>query len=99
MASGYRALMALCCCISGVSPVDLAIILMCGLANLLICYLLGRGKNKVFMMVSERFVKLVNYFCGKINKRLKMRKLSMDELNRMSVDEFKQSEKVPVIVV
>ena len=28
-----------------------------------------------------------------------MRKLSMDELNRMSVDEFKQSEKVPVIVV
>jgi len=28
-----------------------------------------------------------------------MRKLSMDELNRMSVDEFKQSEKIPVIVV
>lgn len=28
-----------------------------------------------------------------------MRKLSMDELNRMSVDEFRQSEKTPVIVV
>lgn len=28
-----------------------------------------------------------------------MRKLSMDELNRMSVDEFKESEKLPVIVV
>jgi len=28
-----------------------------------------------------------------------MRKLSMDELNRKSVDEFKRSEKVPVIVV
>ena len=28
-----------------------------------------------------------------------MRKLSMDELNRMSVDEFKQSEKIPVIAV
>ena len=28
-----------------------------------------------------------------------MRKLSMDELNRMSVDEFKQSEKIPLIVV
>ena len=28
-----------------------------------------------------------------------MRKLSMDELNRKSVDEFKRSEKIPVIVV
>ncbi len=28
-----------------------------------------------------------------------MRKLSMDELGRKSVDEFKQSEKIPVIVV
>lgn len=32
------------------------------------------------------------YLCG-------MRKLEMDELNRLSVDEFKQSEKVPVVVV
>lgn len=28
-----------------------------------------------------------------------MRKLSMDELGRMTVDEFKQSEKLPIIVV
>jgi len=28
-----------------------------------------------------------------------MRKLSMDELNRLSVDEFKQTEKIPLIVV
>lgn len=28
-----------------------------------------------------------------------MRKLEMDELNRLSVDEFKQSEKIPVVVV
>lgn len=32
------------------------------------------------------------YLCG-------MRKLEMDELNRLSVDQFKQSEKVPVVVV
>jgi tRNA G18 (ribose-2'-O)-methylase SpoU len=30
---------------------------------------------------------------------LRMRKLSMDELNRKSVDEFKVSEKIPIIVV
>lgn len=30
---------------------------------------------------------------------LEMRKLSMDELNRKSVDEFKQAEKIPVVVV
>ena len=35
---------------------------------------------------------LVNYFCP-------MRKLSMDELGRKSVEEVKQSEKTPVIVV
>src|SRR3982750_4720261 len=28
-----------------------------------------------------------------------MRKLSMEELNRLTVDEFKQSEKVPIIAV
>lgn len=28
-----------------------------------------------------------------------MRKLSMDELNRKSVEEFKQSEKIPIVVV
>src|SRR5215218_5145032 len=30
---------------------------------------------------------------------MKMRKLSMEELNRKSVDEFKRSEKIPVIAV
>ena len=34
----------------------------------------------------------MNYFCA-------MRKLSMDELDRKSVEEFKQSDKIPVIVV
>ena len=28
-----------------------------------------------------------------------MRKLSMDELNRLSVEEFKQTDKIPLIVV
>src|SRR6266851_5252255 len=28
-----------------------------------------------------------------------MRKLGMDELNRLSVDEFRQSEKIPVVLV
>src|SRR4051812_3441728 len=28
-----------------------------------------------------------------------MKKLSMDELNRKSVDEFKEAEKIPIIVV
>jgi len=34
----------------------------------------------------------VNYFCV-------MRKLSMEELNRKSVEEFRQSEKLPIVVV
>ncbi len=34
----------------------------------------------------------VNYFCA-------MRKWSMDELNRKSVDEFKESAKMPIIMV
>lgn len=50
-------------------------------------------------MVWASVVKLVNYFCSKIKGRIMMRKLSMDELNRKSVDEFKRSEKKPVIVV
>ncbi len=35
---------------------------------------------------------LLYYLCG-------MRKLSMDELNRKSVDEFRESDKIPIIVV
>lgn len=34
----------------------------------------------------------MNYFCA-------MRKLSMEELNRKSVDEFRRSEKIPIVVV
>ena len=33
------------------------------------------------------------------NLPLRMRKLGMDELGRLSVDEFRQSEKMPVVVV
>jgi 23S rRNA (guanosine2251-2'-O)-methyltransferase len=42
------------------------------------------------------------YFCTKQKHLFRdngMRKLSMDELNRKSVEEFKQSQKIPVIVV
>ncbi len=42
----------------------------------------------------------VNYFCtNKFEKQLGMRKLSMEELNRKSVEEFKESAKMPVIAV
>jgi tRNA G18 (ribose-2'-O)-methylase SpoU len=41
---------------------------------------------------TESFLLFVNYFCA-------MRKLSMDELGRKSVDEFKQADKTPVVVV
>jgi 23S rRNA (guanosine2251-2'-O)-methyltransferase len=34
-----------------------------------------------------------------LNQNGKMRKLSMEELNRKSVDEFRQSEKIPVVAV
>lgn len=40
----------------------------------------------------ESFLHFVNYFCA-------MRKLSMEELGRKSVDEFKQSEKFPLVIV
>jgi 23S rRNA (guanosine2251-2'-O)-methyltransferase len=33
------------------------------------------------------------------HKQVRMRKLSMDELNRKSVDQFKESEKIPVVVI
>jgi tRNA G18 (ribose-2'-O)-methylase SpoU len=50
-------------------------------------------------MVCDAFVKDVNYFCNTIRDGRNMRKLGMEELNRKSVDEFKRSEKIPVIVV
>ncbi len=44
----------------------------------------------------RKFMNIVNYFC---NKLFYMKKLTMDELERKSIDEFKSSEKFPVIVV
>lgn len=45
-----------------------------------------------FERALEKLESPICYFCA-------MRKLSMDELNRKSVDEFKRSEKIPVVVV
>lgn len=50
------------------------------------------GKYKGFAHDPESDVHFVNYFCP-------MRKLSMAELGRKSVEEFRQSAKIPVIVV
>ena len=51
-----------------------------------------RDKYKDIDFFTESFLHFVNYFCA-------MRKLSMEELGRKSVDEFKQSEKFPIILV
>ena len=40
----------------------------------------------------------VNYFCRSFEIQA-MRKLKMEELNRKSIDEFRQSDKIPVIAV
>ena len=50
------------------------------------------NKYKGFTNFTESFLNDVNYFCA-------MRKLSMQELGRKSVEEFRQSDKFPVIVV
>jgi len=52
-------------------------------------------------MFCDVIMEYVNYFCCKKSPLgvRGMRKLSMDELNRLSVDEFKQTEKIPIIVV
>jgi 23S rRNA (guanosine2251-2'-O)-methyltransferase len=44
------------------------------------------------MAITKSYLANVNYFCA-------MRKLSMDELGRKSVQEFKRSGKTPIIVV
>lgn len=49
-------------------------------------------KYKCFAALLNCILTGVNYFCA-------MRKLSMDELGRKSVEEFRQSEKTPVMVV
>ena len=50
------------------------------------------NKYNSFTCFNKSHLLIVNYFCA-------MRKLSMEELGRKSVDEFKQSDKTPVIVV
>jgi tRNA G18 (ribose-2'-O)-methylase SpoU len=78
--------MALCCCISGVTSVFA---------------LLMAVKAKIGVEVSFRIVfyprMATPYICA--TKGVLMRKLSMEELDRKSVEEFHQSEKIPVIVV
>jgi 23S rRNA (guanosine2251-2'-O)-methyltransferase len=54
------------------------------------------NKNNGFSSIFKRIVQIVDYFCVIINK---MRKLSMDELNRKSVEEFKGSKKIPIIIL
>lgn len=49
-------------------------------------------KYKGFAAPIKRILTAVNYFCT-------MRKLSMDELGRKSVDEFRRSAKIPIVVV
>jgi 23S rRNA (guanosine2251-2'-O)-methyltransferase len=49
-------------------------------------------KYNCFAATNSRIITGVNYFCA-------MRKLSMQELGRKSVEEFKKSDKIPVIVV
>ncbi len=50
------------------------------------------NKYKCFEAFAEKHLGIVNYFCP-------MRKLSMRELGRKSVEEFKKSKKNPVIAV
>ena len=47
-------------------------------------------------MISESILLNVNYFCTIIRC---MRKLSMDELQRKSVTEFREADKIPIVIV
>jgi 23S rRNA (guanosine2251-2'-O)-methyltransferase len=53
---------------------------------------LYRSKYNLFSLTNDCILNDVNYFCA-------MRKLSMEELGRKSVEEFRKSEKIPIIVV
>jgi tRNA G18 (ribose-2'-O)-methylase SpoU len=55
-------------------------------------------KNSSFPCTRKGCVTNVNYFCGSL-EILIMRKLKMDELNRKTVHEFRQANKIPVIAV
>lgn len=52
----------------------------------------GSGKYIVFACETRSRLLIVNYFC-------RMRKLTMSELGRKSPEEFRRSEKLPIILV
>ena len=53
-----------------------------------------------FSTVINKVMRISLYLWGtKTKLRKKMRKLNITELNRMTVDEFKQAEKLPLVVV
>jgi 23S rRNA (guanosine2251-2'-O)-methyltransferase len=62
----------------------------------IVCWFIGYwlycSKYSGFTLTNDGIITDVNYFCT-------MRKLSMEELGRKSVEEFKRSEKIPIIAV
>lgn len=53
---------------------------------------MGKRLGSHFSRLTSHVSRSLPYLCG-------MRKLSMDELNRKSVDEFRGSDKIPIVVV
>ena len=51
--------------------------------------------RRTFLMIVDK-LRITIFLHQKI---CRMRKLSMDELNRKSVEDFRKSEKVPVVVI
>lgn len=91
MASGYFCLIARCCCIKGVSAVDLDMATNI-LSSLSIYIVLASFFIPIGICTSVLFVLSWVYLCA-------MRKLSMDELDRMTVAQFKEAKKNPIVVV
>src|SRR5689334_11124284 len=58
----------------------------------------GDWMDRVHRPASSKYFLMCNFLL-KGNVPLRMRKLGMDELGRLSVNEFRQSEKMPVVVV
>ena len=52
-----------------------------------------------FSTVINRDINGKKYLCREIYKYIVMRKLKITELNRISVEEFKEAEKLPLVVV
>ena len=91
MASGYFCFIALCCCIKGVSAVDLDMATNI-LSSLSIYIVLASFFIPIGICTSVLFVLSWVYLCA-------MRKLSMEELDRMTVAQFKEAKKNPIVVV